>query len=114
MTNEEILIAKLEAINANIIALRSETATKSDLAAVRSEMVTKEDASHFATKEDLDIKQVEVLEVLREYSASKADLQEAKSEIMTHVDGLAASNQKFDQELLMIRNRQDRLETRMA
>ncbi len=141
-TKEDLAAVRSEmATKSDLAAVRSEMATKEDLkrfatkedlTAVRSAMATKEDLQQFATKEDLerfatkkdlqqfatkedlDAKQVEVLEFMREYCASKDDLQRVKSEIMTHVDGLAAHNQKFDQELLMIRNRQDRLEKRMA
>lgn len=108
MANEELVLSLLQKI-------QSEMATKSDIASVRSEMATKKDLD--AIKKDvaeLRGEQVSMFAFLQENTVTKRDLEEAKSEMMTHVDGLAAYNQKFDQELLMIRNRQDRLEARMA
>ena len=70
-----------------------------------------------------DVTTGEILEFLKEHMVMRADFEAALrrtaskedlAAIMTHVDGLAGHNQKFDQELLMIRNRQDRLEERFA
>lgn len=96
---------------------------KEDLAGVKEDLAgVKEDMTGMkldmtGMRQDIENLQGEhhaFVEFARESLATKQDLQDVKSEIMTHVDGLAAHNQKFDQELLMMRNRQDRLEERVA
>lgn len=66
-----------------------------------------------ATKDDLAISQVEILTFMKEHMASKDDLQAVKAELVTHLDGVVSKHVAFDQELLMMRNRQDRIEDRV-
>lgn len=110
MDDQNVILAAIQslqrdltAIRGDISSVRSEMATKQDLESVRSEMATKLEESH-----------LELLTFMQEKMATKYDFENFKAEVMTHIDGLAAYNQKFDQELLMIRNRQDRLEERFA
>lgn len=62
---------------------------------------------HMATKDDLHR--------LEERMEEKFDrkLFEMKQELMTHIDGLAVSFQRFDQELVACRARDDRIEARL-
>lgn len=121
MDDQNVILAAIQslqrdltAIRGDISSVRSEMATK--LESVRSEMATKQDLesvrSEMATK--LEESHLELLTFMQEKMATKYDFENFKAEVMTHIDGLAAYNQKFDQELLMIRNRQDRLEERFA
>ena len=137
MENESLILSTLQAMQRDVAEVKGKMATKDDVtsvrseaaagfasvrsematgfAEVRSEMATKTDlASVNKSVEELRIEQTTMFDFIKENGAMKRDVDEAKSEMMTHVDGLAAHNNKFDQELLMMRNRQDRLEARMA
>lgn len=119
MENDSFILSTLQAMQRDVAEVKGKMATKDDLVATEGRL-----RSEMATKSDLDVVKKEVAELrgeqvsmfafLQENAVTKRDLTEAKSEMMTHIDGLASHNQKFDQELLMIRNRQDRLEARVA
>ncbi len=116
MTNDEKILGFLETLQSDVTLMKGDMVVmKGDIANVKLQMATKADlAAVKRDVQDVQGEQVSMFAFLQENVATKRDLEEAKSEMMTHIDGLAAHNQKFDQELLMIRNRQDRLEARMA
>jgi len=54
-------------------------------------------------------KLVEMKAYLHEKVATKEELNVAKTEIMTHIDGFAKRQEKFDHELVSTRLRMDRI-----
>ena len=75
-------------------------------------MATKDDLKSFATKDDVAAI-LEDIEFIKDSMATKEDLAAVKSELITHIDGFAQQNQKFDHELVAARSQCNRIEERV-
>lgn len=135
MPDQDVILRALEGLQKGMVAIMEDLGVlkqdvgvlKQDVAGLKQDVgVLKQDVGEL--KQDVgSLKQNlaglrrdhdEFVEFVKENVVTKdefaRELIKVKTEIMTHVDGLAAHNQRFDQELLMMRNRQDRLEEQMA
>lgn len=57
---------------------------------------------------------VEMDEYMREQLATKRELRDVENRLLTHIDGLASRQEKFEVELVALRHHVDRLETNMG
>ena len=95
MTNEEMIIDKLEKLGASVQDIKVHLGT-------------------LATKDELWQVKSEVMDIQNklEGMATKEDLRQTESRLMNHIDGFAKAQEKFDVELVAMGSRLNRLEGR--
>ncbi|HCC83265.1 TPA: hypothetical protein DEP96_00265 [Candidatus Uhrbacteria bacterium] len=92
-------------MKADIADIQEKMATKEDIKMVRSEMAV--------MKEDLELTQNQILEVMDENFVTKKEAKETERILIGHIEGLTGLSLKNDQEIVMTGNRVARVEERV-